>query len=134
MAEALADRGWWPDVVLCSDAQRTRETWSRMAEGRAGPEAQAIRDLYLGGQPELRAALEAVPDEARTVLLVGHNPGCEEVLTWLSGSQEPMTTANAALLQADAATWRDAVAARHRFELWTILRPKELPAPLGAPA
>lgn len=127
MAAELIERGWWPQVVLSSDSERTRETWQRMSEGREAPEPEWLRDIYLGGPPELRAALETVPDDVETVMLIGHNPGCEEVLTWLSGAQEPMTTANAALLTTDAPTWRDAVAARHRFELSTILRPKELP-------
>ena len=40
-----------------------------------------------------------------------------------------LATANAALLQTEAPTWRDAVAARRRFELSAVLRPKELPTP-----
>lgn len=71
--KTLAKRGETIDLVLSSDSKRTRETWAGVAE-------------KLGGTPEvrfLRALFEAqnyVPiigregGDARTILVVGHNP------------------------------------------------------------
>jgi phosphohistidine phosphatase len=78
--EWLAAQGIAPDLVISSPSQRTRETWHEVAIGMADGNSEASptvlydADLYFGG---LKAALEAIrgaaPD-AKTVLLIGHNP------------------------------------------------------------
>lgn len=123
---ALEARGWWPDVALVSDAARAQQTWALASEGRPEVAVRTEHRLYLAGIAELRAALGALEGGAETALALGHNPGWEEALTWLCGSREPMTTANAALLHADASRWDRALAAPGGFELETILRPKAL--------
>jgi phosphohistidine phosphatase len=76
-----------PDRVLCSTAQRTRETWELVAaEAPAAPPATFTERLY-GATP--RALIEvfrhAAP-EAASLLVVGHNPGLQEVATALIAS------------------------------------------------
>lgn len=82
----LARHGLLPDVVLCSTARRTRETWHAVALGMTGspPEGGPT-----GSSPVVRyeaAAYEAQPIDLLelvrtvqptegTVLLVAHNPG-----------------------------------------------------------
>ncbi|MFF5172462.1 SixA phosphatase family protein [Micromonospora sp. NPDC000089] len=82
----LARHALLPDVVLCSTARRTRQTWHDVALGMTGSPAEGGP---AGGRPAIRyeaAAYEAHPDallelvravdpEAGTVLLVAHNPG-----------------------------------------------------------
>ncbi|MFJ6196818.1 SixA phosphatase family protein [Micromonospora sp. NPDC092111] len=90
----LARHGLLPDVVLCSAARRTRQTWHDVALGMTGspPEGGPT-----GTTPVVRyavAAYEAHPDdlldlvrtvepEAGTVLLVAHNPGISLLSTLL---------------------------------------------------
>ncbi|MBY8875586.1 histidine phosphatase family protein [Micromonospora sp. PLK6-60] len=82
----LARHGLLPDVVLCSPARRTRQTWHDVALGMTGspPEggpagsAPAVRyeaAAYEAGPEDLLALLRTVDPAARTVLLVAHNPG-----------------------------------------------------------
>src|SRR6266704_1471479 len=73
----LAAKGYRPDVVLCSPAKRTRQTWHGVAVALAGPEAPEVRyerDLYYSGTGPTLALVRSVPAQARTVLLIGHNP------------------------------------------------------------
>jgi phosphohistidine phosphatase len=73
----LASRGYGPDLVLCSPAKRTRQTWHGVAVALAGPRAPEVRyrtELYDDGLGETLALLQTVPDEVTTVLLIGHNP------------------------------------------------------------
>lgn len=72
----LAERGEAIDLVLCSAAARTRETWEGVASSLPGllaaPEARFLRSLYDGGS--YVSILQAEGGDAATILLVGHNP------------------------------------------------------------
>jgi len=71
----LAAHGYVPDLVLCSPAKRTRQTWHGVA--LALPSAPAVRyekKLYTGGARDMLAVVAAASTEVRTVLVIGHNP------------------------------------------------------------
>jgi phosphohistidine phosphatase len=73
----LASRGYAPDLVLCSPSKRTRQTWHGVAvalSGSRAPEVRYERVLYDDGIGQVLKLLHTVPDEVRTVLLIGHNP------------------------------------------------------------
>ena len=71
----LAAEGVVADHALVSAAHRTRETWAALAEA-AGWEVPADYDqgLYAAGPETALDILRGAPDEARTLVLVGHNP------------------------------------------------------------
>ena len=123
----LARLGWVPERVLSSDSARTTETFSRMKAslGFAG-DADFREDLYLASIPEVRAALSELPDTVGTALILGHNPGWEAVLEYLSGTEEPVKTASAALLSIEADTWPEAMGSRGAWSLAQIVQPREL--------
>lgn len=82
----LADQRLHPDLVLCSPAARTRQTWQgvsvALAQAQAGggaPEVRYEKGLYAGGRTEVFDLLRAVPDTVATVLVIGHNPTMSEV-------------------------------------------------------
>lgn len=71
----LAEQGYKPDLVLCSDATRTRETWEHMAESLDHPmRVLWTPALYLAGPSAFLNLLREAGD-ARCVLMLGHNPG-----------------------------------------------------------
>ena len=125
----IAELAWTPDHVLCSDATRTRQTWELMASAfDVQPPALEFRpELYAAGPRAALTALAEVPDSAGTAMLIGHNPGWEELVSRLSGQWCRMTTANAAMLEIDAETWATAAAVENDWKLVRVLRPKELP-------
>jgi len=79
MAESLARLGLSPDLVLVSPSLRTRETWA--AAEAAFPEAAARldADLYHADAGAIRRAAERAGDGYRAVMVVGHNPGLQEL-------------------------------------------------------
>jgi len=126
IARRLDELGWSPDEVVCSDAERTRQTWAEMAPHL--PVAGQVRfshRLYLAGVAELRTEVALVDGAARCLLVLGHNPGWEEVVEHLSGEVIQMTTGNVVLLRREAAPWASALDA-DSWALVDILRPREL--------
>lgn len=83
---ALAEADCLPDLALCSTAVRARQTWELAArEWGTPPPVRLDRRLYAADVSELLTALHEVPDQIRTLLLIGHNPGLEELVLDLAG-------------------------------------------------
>lgn len=82
----LADDGITPDLVLCSTAARTRETWKLAAhELPHRPRTVYEERLYDAGLGQLLALLAETPDEVGSLLVVGHNPGMHALAEALAG-------------------------------------------------
>jgi phosphohistidine phosphatase len=82
----LADQGLRPDLVICSPAARTRQTWHGVAIGLAqadpaasAPEVHYEQRLYDGGRTDVIDLLRAVDHAVPTVLVIGHNPTMSDV-------------------------------------------------------
>lgn len=78
-----------PDLVLSSPARRAADTAERVTEALhcAAPCPEAI--LYMAGCHALLGVLAGHPRTPARVLLVGHNPGLEELLLYLCGQVPP---------------------------------------------
>jgi len=82
----LRAQGYQPDVVVCSTARRTRQTWELMAPELGGSppvtfeprayEASALTLLYLA---------QELPSRYRAALLIGHNPAISDLANSLAG-------------------------------------------------
>jgi phosphohistidine phosphatase len=73
----LSARGYRPELVLCSPAKRTRQTWRAVAVALTGSDAPDVhfeRDLYYGSAGDALDLVRQVPDTIASVLLIGHNP------------------------------------------------------------
>jgi phosphohistidine phosphatase len=138
MARHLRACGHEPDIVLCSTATRTRETLKliRLAFPN-NPRIRFLRSLYLAEWKAMLAAIRKMPAAARTVLLVGHNPGMEELA--LALVRPPRTederrrvrrlrkkfpTAALAVLDFDGTAWAGILPQRGRLS--AFVRPKDL--------
>lgn len=120
----LADEGLRPQLVLCSPATRTRLTWHgvALALAQAGngagsaPEVHYEAGLYDGGRTEVVDLLRAVPDDIRTVLVIGHNPTMSDVSALLQPDRAP------------AAELKTSGLAVHRTESsWSETEPGSMP-------
>jgi phosphohistidine phosphatase len=69
--------------------------------------------------------LAALPDALGRVLLVGHNPGLEELLEGLTGSYTPLSTAALAQVELPIAAWNE-VAGKPQGRLVQLWQPREL--------
>ncbi|MFI6823065.1 SixA phosphatase family protein [Micromonospora sp. NPDC050187] len=130
----LARHGFRPDVVVCSPARRTRQTWqaaengmagSGMADGPAGngptPLVRYESAVYAAEAADLLDLLRAVEPDAGTVLLVAHNPGISLVsiaLDRIGADREGLRTSGVVVHRvtgawADLGTTPAPVTARH---------------------
>ena len=87
------------DAVVCSPAERARQTWALVAAELGDPPAARFDDHVYGAPPAtLLAVVRELPDAAGTALLVGHNPGVQEFVALLSRQQRDMKTSSVAVL------------------------------------
>jgi phosphohistidine phosphatase len=78
------------DLVLCSSAIRARQTLEGVRDALPGEAAVAIEHgLYGASGTELVQRLRAVPASVTGVLLIGHNPGLEQLVHKLAGNGDP---------------------------------------------
>jgi phosphohistidine phosphatase len=134
LARLMAKKGWRPDLVLCSQAERVRETWQLMAPvlGEGIP-CKTLRTIYLGAPSQLLATLRRADKEAKTLMLIGHNPGLGALAASLSGggpkkSLEKMSnkfpTGALAVIDFDLDDWSGVMPGGGRLE--AFVRPKDL--------
>jgi phosphohistidine phosphatase len=77
LGQWLASRGYVPSEVLCSDAVRTRATFSGIAPALPGAPVLDLKPaLYHAGPDVMLAVLRHAT--ADTVMMIGHNPGIAE--------------------------------------------------------
>ncbi|MEV1081402.1 histidine phosphatase family protein [Streptomyces sp. NPDC050211] len=83
---ALAEADCLPDLALCSTAVRARQTWE-LASAQWGTPPPVRHDprLYAADVPDLLSVVHDVSAEVETLLLIGHNPGLEELVLALAG-------------------------------------------------
>jgi phosphohistidine phosphatase len=96
----LAHGGYLPELVVCSPAKRTRQTWHDVALGMAapptlgggaesagvvpgptprGPNVRYEAAIYAGDAEDLLGLVRSTDAEVTTLLLIGHNPTISEL-------------------------------------------------------
>jgi phosphohistidine phosphatase len=88
----LLAQGIAPGRVICSPAQRTRETWAHLAAalGDAAPRSTVSFDqrVYDAGVQALLYLVAEQPEEASSVMIVGHNPASHELVAELTARRD----------------------------------------------
>lgn len=99
------------DSILTSDAPRAHETAIIAAKAAGyGGTITTEPDIYDAGLDSLLDLVHQLPDSSECVMLVGHNPGFEELSAALSQEGDPpphLPTAGLAHIEFDALHWRD---------------------------
>jgi phosphohistidine phosphatase len=133
MCEQLRAEGIAPALVLCSTARRTRETLERIAPALGDAEIRTEDALYGASAATLLERLRRLPDEVESVLLIGHNPGLQELALRLARpapALDPLTdkfpTGALAVLALAAGRWSEC--APGTAELVAFARPRDLGA------
>jgi phosphohistidine phosphatase len=87
MARYLKNSGIRPELILCSPARRARQTLELLTEAwPVFPNVSFAPWLYAASASKLLAKLRELPHEAASVMLIGHNPGLEDLATTLAGT------------------------------------------------
>jgi phosphohistidine phosphatase len=75
----MATAGLFPDLVLVSPSARTRETWGAVAACFPTAPVEFLDELYDATPEDIETAIAAPARRAECVLVVGHNPGMQEL-------------------------------------------------------
>ena len=91
----LHDQGYLPEIVICSAARRTRETWDLVAAELGGsPSVTFEPRAYAASALTLLYLVRELPAACHAALLIGHNPGVSELASTLieaAGDDTPGT-------------------------------------------
>jgi phosphohistidine phosphatase len=131
MRKAMIDLGLTPDLVLVSPSRRTQETLAALEPWDDTPLVEQVDALYLASAQQLLAVLRDVHETVRSVMLIAHNPGMQELAVSLTGGSHDRLNAGfptAALAEFAVATqWQQLAAAGAR--LVRFLTPSDLQEP-----
>lgn len=79
MGGLMAARGWRPDHAIVSPARRTRQTWDLVRPALGNVATRCDETIYEAVPAAILAAIRAAPPGARRLLVIGHNPGLEDL-------------------------------------------------------
>ena len=114
-----------PDLVLSSPAVRARETIERVMKAANWiADVRFDQRIYEAGGLGLLEVVSQIENDHKTVLLVGHNPGIEELLMLLTGESKKVRTAALIKLELKSSKW--ATAADKRAKLAWRIKPRDL--------
>lgn len=129
----FAAEGPRPQLVLCSDATRTRHTWEIVSASIPGdsPPMTIVPELYHASPVEVVQLLRAVPEGVGVVVVVGHQPTLADTAQLLAGKgsdrgslrrlRTKYPTNGAAVLRFRG-RWRDLVAGGAVLEAFAVPR------------
>lgn len=83
LGQYMASNNFTPDMVLCSSADRTRETLKLLQLPISEHQISFLPILYSGTTGDYLAQIQKCNDEHNNVLLIGHNPSIYAFVTYL---------------------------------------------------
>jgi phosphohistidine phosphatase len=124
MGELMVRKGFEPYVILSSPARRARATAELVKQsGNFDAELLFEHRIYEASPHTLSQVASEIDDAYPSAMLVGHNPGIEGFIRYLTGNLEPMPTAALAVIELNIDKWKgidDGIG-----ELKEIFRPRE---------
>lgn len=126
MGKLLKEQDLVPEAIITSSAERALTT-AELAALSSGFEKEIIvtRNFYHAEAEDYIAYLQRLPDDLVRVMVVGHNPGMEELVYQLTGQYVAMPTAALAQIELPLAQWQLLDESTHG-QLVNLWRPREL--------
>ena len=91
--------------MLSSPAQRAKQTAVLVKEaGKIDAEIQFDERIYEASPPQLVQVISELKTDSESAMLVGHNPGLEGLIRFLTGENQAMPTAALAVIDLQAQT------------------------------
>ena len=119
MGKRLASEKLQDAVLICSPAVRTRETAQIVLKhSRLRMDQRFDERIYEASLRDLVQVVSEIPDDKPTAMMIGHNPGFEELLAFLTGEARHMPTCALAKIKLDVASWKNVRAGEGSLELF----------------
>ncbi len=124
MGELMQKRSFQPSVIVSSPAARAKATAQLVKEaGRIAGAIEYDHNIYEASPQRLREVASGLDDVYESAMIVGHNPGMEGFIGFLTGRPEPMPTAALAVIELRIDRWSEIDS--ECGELQGVVRPKE---------
>jgi phosphohistidine phosphatase len=121
----MRERKLSPDLIISSPAVRARMTAALVAEsGGLQTELRYDERIYEAEVPALVKVVSQIDEAAATVAIVGHNPGLQELLKFLTDEEHEFPTGALALVSLKLDKWSNV--GQHSGRLKWIVTPKSL--------
>jgi phosphohistidine phosphatase len=125
MGKELIKRKLIPEIMISSPAVRAQETARTVAENfDFGSEIIIDEGFYFGTLNTVIQSLKLLPDSCNSVMIFGHNPTWESLVSLLSGKFPEMPTAAVAVLTFPGKFWNDL--AESKCSLEALIIPKDI--------
>ena len=126
IAAWLEEQNLIPDQIICSSAERTRETVELMLSAWSQqPDWSSDESLYLAPPEAIVSVIRSGFAGSRILMLVGHNPGMAYLASMLAGKGIDMPTAAVSVFRITTDDWSD-LDTGMPLELTHFMRPKAL--------
>ncbi len=90
MGDYMSRSSYLPDMILCSDASRTRQTLDLVTKNWQQPVEITFSDrIYSGGAQTYFNLIRELPDHCQKAMLIGHNPTIHQLALELAGDGSP---------------------------------------------
>lgn len=124
MGGLMAAKGYIPSIIISSPALRARQTAELIISSGLQKVDLLFDDRIYEASPQaLRQVVSEADDRHGTVMIIGHNPGLEGFIRYLSGAAESMPTASLAIIDLDIEKWRSVSDACGSLQ--AVYRPKD---------
>ncbi|WP_411036495.1 SixA phosphatase family protein [Shinella sp. BYT-45] len=134
MGAHMAEAGLQPDFALVSSARRTQETWALVAPELEPCPCRTVSAIYEAEPEAILAAIRDAPQGSGRLLVIGHNPGFEDLARLLAPAGETdaisrlrtkYPTAGLAVIALAIGRWSEAAPGTGRLE--AFITPRTLP-------
>ncbi len=122
VGEIIKKRNVEPQLILSSPSMRTKQTIElAIQSSKLQVEPQFNEQIYDASLNVLLNVIASIDEGVNRMLLVGHNPGMEELLRFLTGEVRPMATAAFARIDVENLSWNELPTHRSSGQLaWLI--------------
>lgn len=134
MARYLKDQSLLPNQILCSTAQRARETLARVLPSlQQEAQIHLLSDLYQQSEDDYLGLVRKHGGRAQNLMVIAHNPATEDTALTLTGTgdgaamadlKEKYPTAALAVIDFDIVDWSELQPGTGHLE--RFIKPRDL--------
>ena len=125
MGKEMKKNDFVPEIIICSTAKRAEQT-AKLVKDSAEFDAEIMFEeaIYEASVTTLLHIVSEIDNEFDSALIVGHNPGFENLVRVLTGKVEAMPTAGLAVINLEIESWNEINT--ESGNLREFIRPKEI--------
>ncbi len=125
MGGVMKKNRFQPKLILSSPARRAEQTAALIKQSaNIGGAIRFDERIYEASPARLLEVIAEQNEKTASVMLVGHNPGLEGLLKFLTGELQPMPTAALAVVDLEIDKWSEINSSKGNLR--TLIRPKEI--------